>query len=197
MTTTPQLPDAALSILASDLPDHSTATAVAAILLIAVITAALLYYVSPMRLTRVLVAAIVATEKTYLEALETGLLSASDVHTAEMLSTLELKVSAIREGTLRNSLSLGSTLREFCAGRTFTLLRCIREVHELETHIELDALRFSDSRQSFCPHSFLSGAGQLAPLCLSNIEQERQTVSVWSTKEFEHIKFRGKHGAVR
>ncbi|KAJ7931604.1 hypothetical protein B0H13DRAFT_1857588 [Mycena leptocephala] len=137
MTTTPQLPDAALSILASDLPDHSTATAVAAILLIAVIAAALLYYVSPMRLTRVLVAAIVATEKTYLEALETGLLSASDVHTAEMLSTLELKVSAVREGTLRNSLSLGSTLREFCAGRTFTLLRCIREVHELETHIEI------------------------------------------------------------
>jgi type II secretory pathway pseudopilin PulG len=87
MTTTPQLPDAALSILASDLPDHSTATAVAAILLIAVIAAALLYYVSPMRLTRVLAAAIVATEKTYLEALETGLLSASDVHTAEMLST--------------------------------------------------------------------------------------------------------------
>ncbi|KAJ7814992.1 hypothetical protein B0H13DRAFT_2293503 [Mycena leptocephala] len=137
MTTTPQFPDAALSILASDLPDNSTAKAVAAILLIALITAALLYYLSPMRLTRVLVAAIVTTEKTYLEALETGLLSGSDVHTAEVLSTLELKASAIREGTLRNSLSLGLTLREFCAGRTFALLRCIREVHELETHIEV------------------------------------------------------------
>ncbi|KAJ7803049.1 hypothetical protein B0H13DRAFT_2494769 [Mycena leptocephala] len=89
-----------------------------------------------MRLARVLVAAIVATEKTYLEALETGLLSASDVHTAEMLPTLELKASAIREGTLRNSLSLGSTFREFFAGRTFTLLLCIREVRALETHIE-------------------------------------------------------------
>jgi hypothetical protein len=87
MTTTPQFPDAALSILASDLPDNSTAKAVAAILLVAVIAAALIYYLSPMRLAHVLVAAIVATEKTYLEALETGLLSASDVHTAEMLST--------------------------------------------------------------------------------------------------------------
>jgi predicted GNAT superfamily acetyltransferase len=87
MATSTQLPDAALSFLASDLPDNSTAKAMAAILLIAVIAAALLHYLSPMRLARILVAAIVATEKTYLEALETGLLSASDVHTAEMLST--------------------------------------------------------------------------------------------------------------
>jgi hypothetical protein len=86
MTTTPQFPDAARSILASDLPDNSTAKAMAAILLVAVIAAALIYYLSPMRLARVLVAVIVATEKTYLEALETGLLSVSDVHTAEMLS---------------------------------------------------------------------------------------------------------------
>jgi hypothetical protein len=86
MTTTAQFPDATLSILASDLPDNSTAKSVAAILLVAVTAAALLYYLSPMRLTCILVAAIVATEKTYLEALETGLLSASDVHTAEMLS---------------------------------------------------------------------------------------------------------------
>jgi hypothetical protein len=86
MTTTPQFPDAALSILASDLPDKSTAIAVAAILLVAVIAVALLYYLSPMRLARVLIAAISATEKSYLEALETGLLSVSDVHTAEMLS---------------------------------------------------------------------------------------------------------------
>ncbi|KAJ7795679.1 hypothetical protein B0H13DRAFT_2511001 [Mycena leptocephala] len=138
MTTTAQFPNAALSILSSDCdrPDNNTAKAAAAIFLVAVTVTALLYYLSPMRLTRVLVATIVATEKTYLEALETGLLSASDVHTAEMLSTLELKASAIREETLRNSLSLGSTLREFFAGRTFTLLRCIREVHELETHIE-------------------------------------------------------------
>ncbi|KAJ7819001.1 hypothetical protein B0H13DRAFT_2682640 [Mycena leptocephala] len=137
MATTPQLPDAALSILAPDLPDNSTAKAVAVILFIVVIAAALLYYLSPTRLARVLVTVIAATEKTYLEALETGLLSVSDVHTAEMLSTLEFKASAIREKTLRNSLSHGSTLREFFAGRTFTLLRCIREVHELATHIEV------------------------------------------------------------
>ncbi|KAJ7815000.1 hypothetical protein B0H13DRAFT_2683898, partial [Mycena leptocephala] len=98
MTTTPQFPDAALSILASDLPDNSTAKAMAAILLVAVIAAALIYYLSPMRLARVLVAVIVATEKTYLEALETGLLSVSDVHTAEMLSNSSSKPPPFAKG---------------------------------------------------------------------------------------------------
>ncbi|KAJ7846644.1 hypothetical protein B0H13DRAFT_1907674 [Mycena leptocephala] len=159
MTTTPQLPDASLSILASDLPDNSATKFM--VFVVAVISPALIYYLSPMRLARVLVAAIVATEKTYLEALETGLLSASDVHTAEMLSTLELKASAIREGTLRNSLSLGSTLREFFAGRTFTLLRCIREVHELQTHIEVYIL------STFSYDAFRS----LNQACLKDLER--------------------------
>ncbi|KAJ7819010.1 hypothetical protein B0H13DRAFT_1921945 [Mycena leptocephala] len=76
-------------------------------------------------------------EKIYLEALETGLLSASDIDTAEMLSTLQLKVSKIREASLRNSLSHSGTLREFFGDRTFTLLRCIHEVRVLEIHIEI------------------------------------------------------------
>jgi hypothetical protein len=43
--------------------------------------------VSPPRLTRVLVTAIASVEKIYLEALQTGLLSLSDIDTTEMLST--------------------------------------------------------------------------------------------------------------
>jgi hypothetical protein len=52
-----------------------------------VIAAGIVHYASPPRLTRVLITAIANLEKTYLEALETGLLSASDIDTAEMLST--------------------------------------------------------------------------------------------------------------
>ncbi|KAJ6527196.1 hypothetical protein DFH09DRAFT_1371439, partial [Mycena vulgaris] len=43
-----------------------------------------IYYASPMRLTLVLVAAIAHTETIYLEALEGGVLSNSDVHTPEI-----------------------------------------------------------------------------------------------------------------
>ncbi|KAJ7931653.1 hypothetical protein B0H13DRAFT_2308369 [Mycena leptocephala] len=122
-------PDAALSILASDsdLPDNSTAKVMAAILLIAVVAAALLYYLSPMRLARDRLA-----------------LGVGRPHSGDVIYTRAQSL-AIREGTLRNSLSLGSTLREFCAGRTFSL-RCIREVHELATHIEVHYPPFDTMR---------------------------------------------------
>jgi hypothetical protein len=86
MTTTLQLPEASLSILASDLPNNSTTQFVAAVLLVAVVVF-IVHYASPRRLTRVLVTAIASVEKTYFDALETGLLSPSDVHMAEMLHT--------------------------------------------------------------------------------------------------------------
>ncbi|KAJ7819004.1 hypothetical protein B0H13DRAFT_1921936 [Mycena leptocephala] len=136
MTTTLQFPGASLSILGSDLPNNSTTHFVAAVLLVAVVVF-IGHYASPRRLTRVLVTAIASVEKSYLEALKTGLLSPSDVHTAEMVSTLQFNVSAIREVTLRSSQSLRSTLREFLNGHIFTLLRCIREVRVLEIHIEI------------------------------------------------------------
>jgi xanthine/uracil permease len=86
MSTTSQLPDASLSLLASDLPDSSTTKFMIVVFVFAIVVLALIYYSSPMRLTSVLVAAITATEKTYLEAVEMGLLSTSSVDTAEMLS---------------------------------------------------------------------------------------------------------------
>ncbi|KAJ7917583.1 hypothetical protein B0H13DRAFT_2322326 [Mycena leptocephala] len=101
-----------------------------------VVAAGIMHYASPSRLTRVLVAAISNVEKIYLEALETGLLSASDIDTAEMLSSLQLKVSKIREASLRCSLSHSRILREFFGGHTFIVLRCISEVRALEMHIE-------------------------------------------------------------
>ncbi|KAJ7931628.1 hypothetical protein B0H13DRAFT_1857613 [Mycena leptocephala] len=138
MSSLPEL-EACLSILPSALPapGNTNTTAILLILVVLVVAAGIIHYMSPPRLTRILVTAIANLEKTYLEALETGLLSASDIDTAEMLSSLQLKVSKIRETSLRNSLSLRSTLHEFLNGHTFNLLRCIREVRVLEIQIEI------------------------------------------------------------
>ncbi|KAJ7224100.1 hypothetical protein GGX14DRAFT_648466 [Mycena pura] len=97
------------------------------------------YYASPPRLTRVMVAAIAAAEQAYVEALQTGALSPTDVHAdiAEKMFNLQTKVSTIRGTTLRNSLSGGAALRQYLTGHTFTLVRCIWEVRGLETHIEI------------------------------------------------------------
>ncbi|KAJ6581744.1 hypothetical protein B0H19DRAFT_1061261 [Mycena capillaripes] len=86
-------------------------------------TAAFIYYTSPMHLTRVLVGAFVETEKTYLERLETGLLSESDVRTIR--TRLQLKVSKVREETLSNSRSNWQDFSKFFKGRSFTILRCM------------------------------------------------------------------------
>jgi hypothetical protein len=152
MSSLPEL-EACLSILSSALPAPGNTNTTILILVLTFVAADTMYYASPLPLTRVLVTVIANVEKTYLDALETGLLSASDIDNAEMLSTcasllfinlvlfstvsLQLKVSKIRESSLRNSLSHSGTLREFFAGHTFTLLRCIRELRVLETHIEV------------------------------------------------------------
>ncbi|KAJ7696486.1 hypothetical protein B0H17DRAFT_1329168 [Mycena rosella] len=91
---------------------------------------------SPIRLTRNLVAAIADAEKTYLEALEAGV-SNSELHTAERLSSLQLKVSTIHEATLCNSLSYRAAFCAFLKGHSLTVLYSIREVREFETHIEI------------------------------------------------------------
>ncbi|KAJ7117776.1 hypothetical protein C8R44DRAFT_201189 [Mycena epipterygia] len=130
------LSETSLSLLASGPPTSTTTKVIVGALLIASM-AYLIHLASPMRLTCVLVAAIDDVEKTYFEAIEAGVLSKSDVHTAAMLSSLQIEVSNIREATLRNSLSTCQALREFFKGRTLTVLGCIREVHKLETHIEI------------------------------------------------------------
>ncbi|KAJ7931658.1 hypothetical protein B0H13DRAFT_1857640 [Mycena leptocephala] len=169
MTTTLQFPEASLSILASDLPNNSTmhpcihmhclpilhshaqtprrtTKFVAPVFL--VVVASILHYASPRRLTGVLVTAIASVEKTYFDALEIGLLSPSDVHMVEMLYTLQLTVSKIREASLRNSLSLCSTFREFLNVHTFTLLSCIREILK-ESQLREDSLQpFADRVRS-------------------------------------------------
>ncbi|KAJ6488076.1 hypothetical protein DFH09DRAFT_1339329 [Mycena vulgaris] len=126
-----------LSLLASAPPPSSTTSKVLLGVLGLTLAACIIHYASPMRLTRVLLAAIADAEDAYLEALEAGILSHTDVHTAEMMSNLQLKVSHLREASLRHSLSYCTTVSEFLKGRTLTLLQCIWEVRALEARIEI------------------------------------------------------------
>ncbi|KAJ7117769.1 hypothetical protein C8R44DRAFT_879307 [Mycena epipterygia] len=131
------LSETSLSVLVSN-PPTSTTTIVIFTVLVLTMASFIIHFASPMRLTHVLVAAISNVEKSYLEAIEAGALSKTDVHIAEMLSSLQIKVSNIRETTLRDSLSPRRGLREFFKGRTFAVLNCMRELRELEVHIEKD-----------------------------------------------------------
>jgi hypothetical protein len=80
------VPEASVSILASESPTSPMTWASGGGLFL-VVAAGSIYCASPLRLTRVLVTAVAETEKTYLQALETGLLSPSDINTAELLAT--------------------------------------------------------------------------------------------------------------
>ncbi|KAJ7117788.1 hypothetical protein C8R44DRAFT_791428 [Mycena epipterygia] len=130
------LSETSLSLFASALPT-STTTDVTIGVLVLIMTAFIIYFSSAMHLTCVLVTAIGNVEKIYLEAIETGMLSKFDVDTAWMLLSLQIKVSHIRETTLRNSLSYFGVLCDFFKGRSFTIFQCIREAHRLEVHLEL------------------------------------------------------------
>ncbi|KAJ7491981.1 hypothetical protein FB451DRAFT_1551433 [Mycena latifolia] len=141
------LSETSLSLFASAPPPTSTPTNILLGALSLIATAYIVHYASPTRLTRVLVATIAETEKTYLEALEAGVLPKSDADTATTLTSLQIKVSSIRETTLRHSLSYRATLGAFLTGHSFTVLHCIRDVRRLETHIEIlkeTRLRASD-----------------------------------------------------
>ncbi|KAJ7491967.1 hypothetical protein FB451DRAFT_1551426 [Mycena latifolia] len=129
------LSETSLSLLASA-PPTSTETYILLGALVFTATAYIVYYASPARLTPILVAAIAETEKTYLEALEAGVLPKSDANMAATLTSLQIKASNIREATLRHSLSYRTALCAFLKGRTLTVLYCIRDVRRLEIHIE-------------------------------------------------------------
>ncbi|KAJ6518961.1 hypothetical protein C8R45DRAFT_1204251 [Mycena sanguinolenta] len=119
------------------LPSSSTA-ATLIVITFGFAFAALIHCASPIQLTRSMVSAIAAVEHKYLAAVESGLLSESDINqTGSLLSILQDKVSTMREASLRCSLSWRATLRDFLTGRTFTVLQCIWEARNLQTHIEI------------------------------------------------------------
>ncbi|KAJ7117799.1 hypothetical protein C8R44DRAFT_854560 [Mycena epipterygia] len=127
--------ESSLSWLASS-PPTSTTTKFMVGALIFALAAGVMHYTSPMRLTEVLSHTLAEAEHSYFEGIEAGMLSASDVDTEVMLSRLQIKVSGIREATLRNTLSMWKSLREYSKGRTITVLRCIWEAQKFKTDIE-------------------------------------------------------------
>ncbi|KAJ7478729.1 hypothetical protein B0H11DRAFT_2194289, partial [Mycena galericulata] len=125
--------ETSLSLFMSTLPEP-TGKFVLAVCIVTFVACAL-RAASPTRLTDILVSALAATEHTYFAAIEAGVLM-SGLHT-QRLNSLQLKVSKIREDTLSNSQSFRVALGEFFKGRTFTVLRYIREAKRLETEIEI------------------------------------------------------------
>ncbi|KAF8216718.1 hypothetical protein K438DRAFT_1953626 [Mycena galopus ATCC 62051] len=106
------------------------------------------YHASPMHLTGILGRAVSKVKKAYRDALANGALDMSNIETtSEMLNTLELKASSIREVTLRLSRSPFSALCDiFNLRRTVTVVHCILEVRALTTSIEiLNESRFRDT----------------------------------------------------
>ncbi|KAJ7465521.1 hypothetical protein FB451DRAFT_1486958, partial [Mycena latifolia] len=123
-----------LSLLASAPPPTSAVTNILLGALVFTTVAYIVYYASPTRLMHILVASIAATERTYFEAIEAGVLPKSDADTAATLTSLQIKVSNIHEMTLRHSLSYRTTLGAFLTGHSFTVLDCIRDICRLEAH---------------------------------------------------------------
>ncbi|KAJ7356891.1 hypothetical protein DFH08DRAFT_1075968 [Mycena albidolilacea] len=117
----------------STLAPAPPAAASFAVLVVAVI-AMVVRYMSPLRLIGVLIAVIADAEETYIEAHGVGPLPAAET---EALYILQLKVSAIVEETLNNSLSWRAIIGDFLRGRTFILLLCIQEVQTFETRIKM------------------------------------------------------------
>ncbi|KAJ7491904.1 hypothetical protein FB451DRAFT_1388355 [Mycena latifolia] len=138
--------ETSLSLFASAPSPTSAAANILLGALVFTAVAYIVYYASPTRLTRVLVAAIAETETAYLEAIEAGTLPKSDANMAAALISLQIKVSNIHEATLRHSLSYRVALGAFLAGHTFTVLHCIRDVHKFETYIEAHIERSPPAR---------------------------------------------------
>ncbi|KAJ6518966.1 hypothetical protein C8R45DRAFT_918062 [Mycena sanguinolenta] len=128
------IPETSFSVLAQC---NSTATPWG--LLSIGVVGATIYYTSPLRLTRVLIAALADTEKKHLAAVENGVFCVStDVDVAERLALLQLKASTLHETSLRSSLTPLSTLYDmFNLRRSVTVLRCLGEVRRIGTFIEV------------------------------------------------------------
>ncbi|KAF8216715.1 hypothetical protein K438DRAFT_1747898 [Mycena galopus ATCC 62051] len=111
-------------------------------------TVVTIYHTSPMHLTSILGRAVSKAKKTYRDALANGAISMSNMETiSEMLNTLELQASFIREVTLRLSCSPFFALCDiFNLRRTVTIVHCILEVRAFTTSIEiLNESRFRDT----------------------------------------------------
>ncbi|KAJ7252617.1 hypothetical protein C8J57DRAFT_1351170, partial [Mycena rebaudengoi] len=127
--------EASLSFLSSIQLPNNTANTIIGAFILTIVAALIIHNISPMRLTRALVALMHETVAIYIGAMEAGVIP-SDVD-ADALFKLEIKVSELHEESLRNSLSTWKMLAEFFQGRSLALYGCIREVQDLKARIEI------------------------------------------------------------
>ncbi|KAJ6518979.1 hypothetical protein C8R45DRAFT_918076 [Mycena sanguinolenta] len=131
------LPETSLSLL-SQSNSTSPPWTFTGILFAISVAAAALNYASPTCLTRVLVSALAEVERAYLVGVENGLAFSADNDIAERLTVLQLKVSILREISLRRSLSIFSVLYDmFNIYRSISVLRCLREVRQMGTYVDI------------------------------------------------------------
>ncbi|KAJ7251325.1 hypothetical protein C8J57DRAFT_1238681 [Mycena rebaudengoi] len=123
------------SLADSVFPNRMVAGSVGASFLVLAI-ACIVHRIWTMRLTYVLVAFMRETKRLYYDAVEAGELP-GDVDTEEKSLSLQMKVSEIREESLRNSLSTWVALGDFSRGRSIILLQRTNEVQSFKTHIEI------------------------------------------------------------
>ncbi|KAJ7281334.1 hypothetical protein C8J57DRAFT_1219230 [Mycena rebaudengoi] len=135
--------EASLSFVSSILPNNNTIVGAS---ILTIVAALVTHHISPMRLTRLLVTLMHETDAIHIHAVESGLIPC-DVDMVDALSKLQIKVSELHEESLRNSLSSLKMLADFFRGRSLVLYRCIRDVQDLKTRIEVYPLNSQSAWQ--------------------------------------------------
>ncbi|KAJ7252684.1 hypothetical protein C8J57DRAFT_1238027 [Mycena rebaudengoi] len=127
--------ETSLSFVSCILPNNTVNMIVGALIL-TIVAALVTHHILPTRLTRLLVTLMHETDAIHIHAVESGLIP-YDVDMVDTLSKLQIKVSGLHEESLRDSLSSWEMLAEFFRGRWLALYRCIRDVQDLKTRIEI------------------------------------------------------------
>ncbi|KAJ7701361.1 hypothetical protein B0H16DRAFT_1705376 [Mycena metata] len=149
------LPDASLPILASPLPP-ATAAKVMVVIIGLLLIAASLYYLSPMRLTRVLSDAMQKLDKVFVEVSTAGLLGLLPPEDTQIVVStyqkLRVEAGKVQTETLRHSTSWRSSLFNFFP-RSTRLFRCIKQVKDFQTHLQISQEDYRNKTHSL-PLSF-------------------------------------------
>ncbi|KAJ7142191.1 hypothetical protein C8R46DRAFT_1360824 [Mycena filopes] len=137
--TMPNLPDTTLPILTEPLSPATAAKIMLAIIGL-ILIAVVVLYASPANQTCKLSAAMTSLEKVFGEIALAGFpgLSPHDVQTlVSGMQLLRIQVGGLREQRLHSSRAWGTALSEFLRGRSIALYRCIENVKDFETRLEI------------------------------------------------------------
>ncbi|KAJ7101225.1 hypothetical protein B0H15DRAFT_406945 [Mycena belliarum] len=77
------------------------------------------------------------TEWIYYGLVEGGILDVEDKGISRDIAELRTRASALREQSLRASLSVSGGISAYCFGLSFRIMRCTKDVNVLKTRIEI------------------------------------------------------------